>query len=143
MSGCLHGANPSLLHSGHVQINLPSLISVFPSMKLNTLKNSSVTSDVWLCLTLCSPMDCSMPGFPVHHQLLELAQTCVHQVGDVIQPSHPLSSLLLLPSVFPSIRAFSNELTLRIRWPNYWSFSFSISLSDQYSGLISFRIPLG
>ena len=80
-----------------------------------------------------------MPGFPVHHQLPELAQTHVHPVGD---PSshlilcHPLRLLL---SIFPSIRIFSNKSVLRIRWPNYWSFSFSISPSHEYSGLISFR----
>ena len=83
-------------------------------------------------------MDCSMSGFPVHHQLLELIQTHVHGVSDAIQPSHPLSSLLLLPSIFPSIRVFSSESVLHIMWPNYWS--FSISPSNEYSGLISFRI---
>ena len=93
-----------------------------------------------LCLTLCDPMDCSTPGFPVHHQLPELAHTHVHRVGDAIQPSHPLSSLLLPPSIFPSIRVFASESVLHIRWPKYWSFSFSISPSNEYSGLISFRI---
>ena len=88
------------------------------------------------CLTLCNPMDCSMPGFPVHHQLPELTQTHVHQVSDAIQPS----ASLLLPSIFPSIRVFSNEWVLHIRWPDYWSFSFSISPSSEYSGLISLRI---
>ena len=67
------------------------------------------------CQTLCDPMDCSMPGFPVQHQLLELAQTHVHQVGDAIQPSHPLSPPLLLPSTFPSIRVFSYKSVLYIR----------------------------
>ena len=90
------------------------------------------------CLILCNPMDCSMPGFPVLHHLLEIAQTHVHCVGDTIQPSHPLSSPSL--SIFPSIRVFSNELALPIRWPKYWSFSFIISPSNGYSGLISFRI---
>ena len=85
-------------------------------------------------------MDCSMPGFLVHHQLLELPQTHVHPVGDATQPSHSLLPLLLLPSVFPSIKVFSNESTLCIRWPKYWSFSFSISPSNEYSGLISFRM---
>ena len=84
-------------------------------------------------------MDCNMPGFPVHHQLLELAQTHVHWVGDAIQPSHALSSSSLLPSIFPSIRVFSSESVLRIRWPKYWSFNLSISTSNEYSGLISFR----
>ena len=80
------------------------------------------------------------PGFPVHHQLLELAQTRVHLVSDVIQPSHPLSSPLLLPSIFPSIRVFSNESALQIRWTKYWNFSFNINSSNEYSGLISFRM---
>ena len=85
-------------------------------------------------------MDCSMPGFPVHHQLLELAHTRVHQVGDAPQTSHLLSSPSPSPSIFPSIRVFSNESVLHIRWPKYWSLSFSISLSSEYSGLISFRM---
>ena len=92
------------------------------------------------CPTLCDPMDCSTQGFPVHHQLPELTQTHVHCVGDAIQPSHPLSSPSPLPSVFPRIRLFSNESVLRIRWPKYWSFSFSISPSNEYSGFISFRL---
>ena len=87
------------------------------------------------CLTLCNPMDCLTPGFPVLHRLLECFQSHVHSVCD-IQPSHPLSPLLL-PSIFPSIRVFSNESAL-IRWPKYWS--CSIGPSNEYSGLISFRI---
>ena len=90
--------------------------------------------------TLCDPIECNTPGFPVHYQLLEFAQTHVHRTCDAIQPSHPLSPLLLLPSIFPSIRVFSSELALCIRWLMYWSFSFSISPSNEYSGLISFRI---
>ena len=85
-------------------------------------------------------MDCSMPGFSVHHQLLELAQTHVYQVSDAIQPSHSLTSPSSLPSVFPSIRVFSKESALHIRWPKYLSFSFRISPSDEYSGFISFRM---
>ena len=92
------------------------------------------------CLTLCDPVDCSVPGFPVHHQLPELAQTHVHQVGDAIQPSHLLLSPLLLPSILPTIKVFSNESVLCIRWPKYFSFSFSISPFNEYSGLISFRM---
>ena len=87
--------------------------------------------------TLCDPMDCSPPGFLVLHHLPELAQTHVHWGGDAIQPSCPL---LLLPSIFPCIRVFSNEFAHRISWPKCWSFSFSISASNEYSGLISFRI---
>ena len=91
------------------------------------------------CLTHCDPVDCSTPGLPVHHQLLQLAQTHVHWVGDAIQPI--LCDLLLfLPSSFPSIRVFSIESALRIGGQKYWSFSFSISLSSEYSGFISFRI---
>ena len=93
-------------------------------------------------MSLCDSMDCSMLGFPVHHQLPELAQTHVHCVSDAIQPSHPLSSPS--PPAFnlqrPFIRVFSKESVLCIRWPKYWSFSFSISPSNECSGLISFRI---
>ena len=85
-------------------------------------------------------MNCSMPGLPVHHQLPEFTQTHVHRVSDAIQPSHPLSSPFLLPSIPPSIRVFSNESTLRMRWPKYWSFSFSISPSKEHPGVISFRM---
>ena len=85
-------------------------------------------------------MDCSTAGFPVHLPLLELTQTHVHWAADAIQPSHPLSSPLLLPSIFPSVRVFFNESVLHIRWPKIWSYSFSISLSNEYSGLISFRM---
>ena len=85
-------------------------------------------------------MDCSMPDYPVHHQLLELTQTHVHRVSDAIQPYHPLLSFLLLPSIFPSIRVFSSECIVCIRWQMYWTFSFSISPSNEYSGLISFKI---
>ena len=101
---------------------------------------SSVSSVTQLCPTLCDPMDCSMPGLPVRHQLLEFTQILVHWVSDAIQPFHPLSSPLLPPSIFPSIRVFSNEPALHIRWPRYWSFSFSISPSNEYSGLVSFRM---
>ena len=92
--------------------------------------------------SLCDPMDCSTPGFPVHHHLLDLAQT---HVIELVMPSNHLilcHPLLLLPSIFPSIRVFSNESALHIRSPKYWSWSFSsiISPSNEYSGLISFRI---
>ena len=87
-------------------------------------------------------MDYSKPGFLVHHQLLELTQTHLHRVSDVIQPSHPLLSPFLLPSIFPSIRVFSNNSVLQFRWPKYWSFSFSISPTNEYSGLISIRMDL-
>ena len=97
------------------------------------------------CPTLCDPMDCSMPDFPVHHQLPVFTQTHAHWVSDAIQPSHPL---LLLSSIFPSTRVFSNESVLCIRWPKYWPvlntgqywISFNISPSNEYSGLIFFRM---
>ena len=94
-------------------------------------------SCVWLSAT---PMDCSIPDFPVHHQLLELAQMHVPWVGDTSNHFILCWSLLLLASIFLSIRVFSNESVLWIRWPKYWSFSFSISSSNEYSGLISFRM---
>ena len=110
----------------------PGSVYLFSSVQFSSVAQS--------CLTLCDPMECSTPGFPVHHQLPEPAQTHVHRVGDTIQPSHPLSSpSLLLPSIFPSIRVFSTKSVLHIRWPKYWSLSFSISPSNEYSDLL----PLG
>ena len=170
------------------------------SLKFNIQKTKIMASSpissvqslrhVWLC----NPVDCNMPGFPVHHQLLELAKIHVHWVGEAIQPSRLPSSpsqfssvaqscptlatpwiaacqaslsitnsrsppksmsiksmmpsnhlifchlLLLLPSIFPSNRVFSNESTLCVRWPKYWSFGFSISPSNEHPGLISFRM---
>jgi len=88
--------------------------------------------------TLCDPMDCSMLGFPVLYYLLEFLQTHVYWVGDAIQPSHPLLSPS--PPAFSRSQVFSNESALHIRWPKYWSFSFSISPSNECLGLISFRI---
>ena len=135
----------------------------YQDLCLNTCQFRSVP-------TLCDPMNRSMPGLPVHHQLLEFTQTHVHWVGDATQPSHPLSSpsppalnlsqhqgplymsielvmppshlilchpFFLLPSIFPSIRVFSNESALCIGWPKYWSFSFNISPSNEHPGLIT------
>ena len=92
------------------------------------------------CLTLCNPMNRSTSGLPVHHQLPEFTQTHAHRVGDAIQPSHPL-----LPPSPPAPnpsqhQGLSNESTLRMRWPKYWSFSFSISPSNEHPRLISFRM---
>ena len=85
-------------------------------------------------------MNRSTPGLPVHHHLPEFTQTHVHRVSDAIQPSHPLLSPLLLLLTLPSIRVFSNESTLHMRWPKYWSFSFSIIPSKEIPGLFSFRM---
>ena len=94
-----------------------------------------------MCPTLCDPMDCRTPGFPVHHQLPELAQTHVHRVSDVIQPSHPVIPFSSHLQSFPASRSFQmSQFFIHIRWPKYWSFSFNISFSNEYSGLISFRI---
>ena len=108
----------------------------FPKLgKPSSVQFSSVAQS---CPAFCDPMNDSTPGLPVYHKLLESAQTHAHWVGDAIQPSHPLFSLVLLPPILPSIRVFSNESTLHMRWPKYWSFSFSISPSNEPPGLISF-----
>ena len=102
-----------------------------------TVQSSSVAQS---CPTVCDLMDCSTPGFPVHHQLPELTQIHVHQVSDAIQPSHPLSSPSSPAFNLSQHQVFSSESVLCVRWPKYWSFSFSIIPSNEYSGLISFRI---
>ena len=101
------------------------------------LQFSSVTQS---CSTLCNPMDCSTPGFPITNSQSLFKLTSI----ELVMPSNHLilcRLLHLLPSIFPSIRVFSNELVLCIRWPKYWSLTFSISPSKEYSGLISFRRP--
>ena len=105
--------------------------------KFSSVQFSSVAQS---CLTLCDPMNCSTPGLPVHHHLPEFTQTHVRRVSDAIQPSHPLSSPSPLPPIPPSITVFSSESTLPVRWPKYWSFSFSIIPSKEIPGLISFRV---
>ena len=126
--------HPCLLHLLHCR----QILLLFEPLEKPTLEVqfSSVT---WSCPTLCDSMDHSTPGLPVHRQLLEPTQTHVHHVSDGIQPSHPCP-LLLWPSVFPSIKVFFKESVLPIRWPKDWSFSFSISPSNEYPGLISFRM---
>ena len=114
------------------QDNNHLLLSLFYFVQFSSFAHS--------CQTLCDLMDCSTPGFPVHHQLLELTETHVHRVGDAIQPSHPLSSPSPPASIFLSIRVFSNDSVLHIRCPEYWTFSFSISPFYEYSGLTSFRM---
>ena len=115
----------------HLQfkINLEhQFFSSFHSVQFSSVAQS--------CLTFYDSMNCSTPGLPIHHQLPEFTQTHVHQVGDAIQPSIHCRPLLLLPPIPPSIRVFSKESTLRMRWPKYWSFSFSIIPSKEHPGLI-------
>ena len=106
--------------------------------KIPQSKTCQFSSVAQSCPALCDPMDCSTSGFPVHHQHWSLFK--LMSIMSVMPPKHLIlcHPLFLLPSIFPSIRVFSNELTLPIRWPQYWS--FSISLSNEYSGLISLRI---
>ena len=108
--------------------------------RCSTLLIIQFSSVAQSCPTLCDPMNCSMPGLPVHHQLPEFTPTHVHQVGDANQPFHPLLSHSPPAPIPPSIRVFSNESTLHMRWPKYWSFCFSISPSNEHPGLISFRM---
>ena len=129
-----------LFKSKSFTLILHPMILCFPRNFPTSYPSFQFTSDAQLCPMLCIPMECSMPGFPVLYQLLELAQTHVHQVGDAIKHLILSCPLHLLPSVFPSTRLISNESVLRIRWPKYWSFRFSISPSNECSGLISFRI---
>ena len=118
--------NQSVHTLNDILLTLPSLLLVACSVAQS-------------CLTLFNPMDCSTAVFPVHHQLPELAQSHVYRVGDA-NHLNLCQPLLLLPLIFPSIRVFSNESALHIRWSKFWSFSLSISPSKEYSGLISFRI---
>ena len=125
------GMHPNIL-GGPITVWLPNFpLILHPILLFCCLVAKSIP-------TLCNPKDCSMPGFPVLHYLLEFAQTHVHWVGDTIQSS-PLLSHLLLPSVIRSIRVFSSESALHISWPKDWSFSFSSSPSNEYLGLLSFK----
>ena len=99
-----------------------------------------ISSVAQSCPILCDPMDCSTPGLSIHHQLPKIAQTHIHWVSDAIQPSHLLPFPSPLPSIFPSVRVFSNESAFRNRWSKNWSFSFNISPSNEHPGLISFRM---
>ena len=116
----------------HQDEDLDNIIAIqFSSVQFSPVAQS--------CPTLCD-MNRSAPGLPVQHQLPKFTQTHVHGICDAIQPSHPRSSLLLLPPNPLSIRVFSNESNLRMRWPKYWSLSFSIIPSKEIPGLISFRM---
>ena len=119
-----------------VQSSCPAALKMSDYLLFSKTQFSSVVQS---CPTLCDPMNRSMPGLPVHHQLPEFKLMSI----ELVMPSSHLIlcyPLLFLLSIFPSFRVFSNESVLCIRWPNYWSFSFSISLSSEYSGLISFRM---
>ena len=115
----------------------------FYSYHLSSVQFSSVAQS---CPTLCDPMNCSTPDLSVHHHLQEFTQTHVHDTIGIMESVIPSSHLILccplflLPPIPPSIRVFSNESTLRMRWPTYWSFSFSIIPSKAHPGLISFRV---
>jgi len=116
-------------------------VSKFKSILVNILSIGLQFSSVaQLCPTLCDPMNCSMPGLPVHCQLPEFTQTHVHRVGDAIRHLILCRPLLFQPPIPPSTRVFSNKSTLCMRWPKYWSFSLSISPSNEHPGLVSFRM---
>ena len=136
LPGNSHGHNSLVGYSpwGHKRIGCDL---VTKQQQHNWVCCCSVTK---LCLTVGDPMDCTTPGFPVLHYLPEFAQSHVCWVSDVIQSSHPLVSPSPLPSIFPSIRIFSKELDFCLKTPKYWRFSFSISLYNEYPGLISFKI---
>ena len=111
--------------------------SNYSTIALTSVQFSSVAQS---CPTLCDPMNHSMPGLPVHHQLPEFTQTHVHLVGDAIQPFHPLWSPSPPALNLSQHQGFSNESALPIRWPKYWSLSFNISPFNEHPGLISFRM---
>ena len=121
----------------HLLKNFP--VCCDPHSQRLSVQFSSVTQS---CLTLCNPMNCSTPGLPIHHQLPEFTQ--LMSIESVMPSNHLIlcCPLLLLPSIFPIIRVFSNESALCIRWPKYWIFSFNISPSNEHPGLISFRMDL-
>ena len=121
-------ANPTIYYNNPVEA---ILIAWFSSVQFSSVTQSG--------LTLCDPMNRSTPGLPIHHQIPVFTQTHVHRISDAIQPSHPLSS----PSPALNLsqhQGLSNESTLHMRWPKYWSFSFSISPSNEHPRLISFRM---
>ena len=121
-----------IISSNVFTIVSPSSLSVIPTVQFSSVAH--------LCPSLCDPMDHSTPGSPVHHQLLKSTQTHFHWVRDAIQPSHPLSSPSSLAFNISQHQCLLERISSCIKWPKYWSFSFSISLSNEYSGLISFRI---
>ena len=132
-----HQQGPGLIFLGIIH----GYVNFFSSLSFSTIKRKFSSVQSFSHVRLFSiPMIRSTPGFPADHQFPEFTQTHVHHIGDAIQPPHPLSSPTPLPSIFPSIRVFSNESALHIRWPKYWSFSFNISPFNEHPGLISFTM---
>ena len=126
------------MESGAMKVfSMSGTVIIALLLSFSSVQFSSVAQS---CPNLCDPMNRSTPGLPVHHHLPEFTQTHVHQVSDAIQPSHPLSSPSPPAPNPPSIRVFSNESTLHMRWPKYWSFRFSIIPSKEIPGPISFRM---
>ena len=138
----LCGTEEDLLENFHRKIYSFAIYTSITNNKITSEFewHSQFSSVAQSCPTLYDPMDCSMPGLPVHHQHLEFAQSM--SIESVMPSNHLIlcRSLLLMPSIFPSIRVFSKESGLHIRWPKYWSFSFNISPSSEHPGLICFRM---
>ena len=157
LSDCLvshaNSISCQILHSFWAKVSLLlarliSQLNAFPLNRKGHILDHLTQNIVWnICssvaesyLTLCDPMNCSTPGFPVLHYLPEFAQTHVHWVGDAIQPSHPLPPPYPLPFSLSHHQGLVHESALHITWPKYWGFSSSISPSNEYSKLISFRM---
>ena len=140
MFSLLYGPPLTFIHDYWKIHSFDYFVDKAMSLLFNMLSSVQFSSVTQSYLTLCNPMNRSTPGLPVHHQLPEFTQTMF--IESVMPSNHLIlcRPLLLPPSVFPSIRVFSNESALHIRWPKYWSFSFSISPSNEYSELISFRM---
>ena len=139
--GCSWGVLKNTSVNGLLHPEVSDLIGLGNNLALRFLNTPSVQSVQSLSrFRLCNPMNCSTPGLPVHHHLLEFTET--QSIESVMPSSHLIvcRPLLLLPPIPPSIRVFSNESTFCIRWPKYWSFSFSIIPSKEIPGLISFKV---
>ena len=139
--GCvLHYSLYHYVFTGCLMVNTYKDIHAWMKNWIKFTRKVSFSSVAQLCPTLCYPMNRSMPGLPVHHQIPESTQTHVHWVGDAIQISHSLSSPSPPALNLSNIRVFSNVSALCIRWPKYWSFSFNMSPSNEHPGLVSFRM---
>ena len=136
------GAIAFSAHESRMYFNKEDVVHIYNGIFNSVSSITQSWSIAQSCLTLCDPMDCSMPGLPVYHQLPELAQTHVQSIQWVMSSNHLIlcCTLFLPPSIFPSIRVFSKASVLCIRWPKHWSFGCNISPYNEYSGLISFRM---